>query len=162
MISFKILPIEEIQAEVLKEKRNVHNFPKTTDFPFPEHYEKLVTLIKTTEISSEAILFNAVEAVNENKEFVLLDYWCFAGNGQGDRWFLDKNGNIFFYDHDYDEKLEPMNISFEQWLQMAFVVKQLDLYFDKHDEVSEPVRQKFYTALDIIHPGLSKVYPFTV
>ncbi|MGE8553202.1 MAG: SMI1/KNR4 family protein [Chryseobacterium jejuense] len=162
MISFKILPIEEIQAEVLKEKRNIQSFPKTIDFPFPEYYKKLVTLIKTTEISSEAILFNAVEAVNENKEFVLLDYWCFAGNGQGDRWFLDKSGSIFFYDHDYDEKLEPMNISFEQWMQMAFVVKRLDLYFDEHDDVSEPVRQKFYTALDIIHPGLSKVYPFTV
>ncbi|MBP2616311.1 SMI1/KNR4 family protein [Chryseobacterium jejuense] len=162
MISFKILPIEEIQVEVLKEKGNIQNFPKNIDFPFPERYKKLVTLIKTTEISSEAILYNAVEAENENKEFILPDYWCFAGNGQGDRWFLDRNGDAFFYDHDYDEKLEPMNISFEQWLQMAFIVQQLDLYLDEHNEVSEPVRQKFYKALNAIHPGLSKVYPFTV
>ncbi|BAP31113.1 uncharacterized protein CHSO_2076 [Chryseobacterium sp. StRB126] len=162
MISFKILPIEEIELEVLKEKGNLQNFPKTVDFPFPERYKKLVSLIKTTEIASEAILYNVVEAVNENKEFVLPDYWCFAGNGQGDRWFLDKNGHVFFYDHDYDEKLEPMNISLEQWLQMAFVIQQLDLYFDEHDDISAPVRQKFYEALDAIHPGLSEVYPFTV
>ncbi|RXM53304.1 MULTISPECIES: SMI1/KNR4 family protein [unclassified Chryseobacterium] len=162
MISFKILSIEEIEAEILKEKGNGQNFPKTIDFPFPENYKSLVTLIKTTEIASEAILFNAVEAVNENKEFVLSDYWCFAGNGQGDRWFLDKNGVVFFYDHDYDERLEPMNISFEQWLQMAFIIQQLDLYFDEYDYVSEPVRKSFYEALNLIRPGLSEIYPFTV
>lgn len=162
MISFTILSIEEIEAEVLKEKGNIQNFPKAIDFPFPEQYKRVVTLIKTTEIASEAVLYHAVEAVNENKEFVLKDYWCFAGNGQGDRWFLDKNGTVFFYNHDYDETLEPMNISFEQWLQMAFVIRQLDLYFDEHDDISEPVRQRFYKALDAIYPELSEIYPFTV
>lgn len=162
MISFRILSIEEIEAEVLKGKINIQNFPKTIDFPFPEQYKKLVTLIKTTEIASEAILYNAVEAGNENKEFVLKDYWCFAGNGQGDRWFLNKNGAVFFYNHDYDERLEPMNISFEQWLQMTFVIRQLDLYFDEHDNISEPVQQMFYKTLNVIHPKLSEIYPFTV
>lgn len=162
MISFTILAIEEIEAEVLKEKGNIQNFPKTIDFPFPEKYKRLVTLIKTTEIASEAILYNAVEAMNENKEFVLKDYWCFAGNGQGDRWFLNKNEAVFFYNHDYDEILEPMNISFEQWLQMTFVIRQLDLYFDEYDNISDLVRKKFYETLNTIHPGLSEVYPFTV
>lgn len=162
MISFTILPIEEIEFELLKKQGNLQNFPKTVDFVFPELYKKLVTLIKTTEIASEAILYNTVEAVNENKEFVLKDYWCFAGNGQGDRWFLDGNGNVFFYDHDYDEKLESINISFEQWLQMAFVIRQLDLYFDEHDDISEPARQNFYDALKTIHPELRENYPFTI
>jgi hypothetical protein len=57
--------------------------------------------------------------------------------------FLNKNNKVFFYDHDYDEKPEPMNISFEQWLQMASVIRQLDLYLDEHDDISEPLRQKF-------------------
>lgn len=161
MISFTIPSIEEIEFEILREKENIRNFPKTIDFPFPEHYKKLVTLIKTKEIASEAILYNAVEAVNENKEFVLPDYWCFAGNGQGDRWFLDKNGSVFFYNHDYDEKLEAMNISFEQWMQMASIIQQLDLYFEEHEGISESVRKKFFEALDTIHPGLSEIYPFT-
>lgn len=162
MISFTILSLEEIEAEVLQKKGNMQNFPKTIDFPFPGRYKKLATLIKTTEMASEAILYNAVEAVNENKEFVLPDYWCFAGNGQGDRWFFDKNGTVFFYNHDYDEKPEPMNISFEQWLQMTSMIRQLDLYFDGHDDISTPVRQKFYEALDAIHAGLSEIYPFSV
>ncbi|MGU3374763.1 hypothetical protein [Chryseobacterium sp. M5A1_1a] len=162
MISFKILTIEEIETEVLKEKKTLQNFPTTADFPFYEPYEKLITQIKTTELSSEAILYNSVDAVNGNKEFVLKDYWCFAGNGQGDQWFLDKSGNVSFYDHDYDESLEPMNINFEQWLQMAFVIKQLDDYFDEHDDIPESVKQKFYEALNLIHPKLSEKYPFAI
>jgi hypothetical protein len=54
---FKILSIEEIEAEVLKEKENVQNFPKTIDFPFSEGYKKLVTAIKSTEIASEAMFY---------------------------------------------------------------------------------------------------------
>lgn len=162
MISFKILPIEEIEARLLQGKDKVQNFPKTIDFPFPEGYKKLATAIKTIEIASEAILFNTIEAVNENKEFVLPDHWCFAGNGQGDRWFLDKSGNVFFYDHDYDETLHPMNISFDQWLQMSYVIQQLDQYFDEYEDVSEPVRQRFYEVLRTIHPKLGENYPFTI
>ncbi|MCS4301855.1 MULTISPECIES: SMI1/KNR4 family protein [Chryseobacterium] len=159
-MSFKIRSIEEIVAEILKEKGNVQNFPKTIDFPFPEYYKKLAPLIKTTEIASEAILYNAVEAVNQNKEFILPDYWCFAGNGQGDQWFLDRNGVVFFYDHDYDEKLQSMHINFEQWLQMALIIQQLDVYFEEHNEISESVRQRFYDALNVIHTKLGENYPF--
>lgn len=161
MLSFKILTIEEMETEVLKEKKALQNFPKTTDFPFSELYRKLATQIKTMEIASEAILYNSGDAFNENKEFVLKEYWCFAGNGQGDRWFFDKSGNVFFYDHDYDESLEAMDINFEQWLQMAFVIKQLDDYYDEHDDISEPVKHKFYETLNVFHPKLSEKYPFT-
>ncbi|WP_160138692.1 SMI1/KNR4 family protein [Chryseobacterium sp. c4a] len=160
MILFKIVPIEEIKLEILKEEGNVQNFPKTVDFPFPECYKKLVTLIKTTEISTETILYSAVEAFNNNKEFVSTDHWCFAGNGQGDHWLMDKEHAIFFYDHDYDEKLQPMNIHFEQWLQMAYVIQQLDAYFSEHEDISESVREGFYDALNAIHPKLAENYPF--
>lgn len=160
MISFKILTIEEVKHNILKETIPLQNFPKSIVFPFPEPYKKLVTLIKTTEISSETILYNAVEAFNNNKEFVLPDHWCFAGNGQGDLWFMDKEGIVFFYDHDYDENLQPMYISFEQWLQMAYVIQQLDQYFDEFEDISELVRQRFYETLNAIHPELGENYPF--
>lgn len=162
MISFRIPTIQEIETAILKEEKTLQNFPKTVDFPFSEQYKKIVTQIKTIEISSEAILYNAVDAVNENKEFVLKDYWCFAGNGQGDRWFLDQNENVFFYDHDYDEKFQPMDIHFEQWLQMAFVIKHLDDYYNEHDAISESVEQKFFETLNAIHPKLSENYPFSI
>lgn len=162
MTLFKIQSAEEVETEILKQKGNLQNFPKTVDFPFPERYKNLATAIKTMEISSETILYNSVEAVNNNKEFVLKDFWCFAGNGQGDRWLMDKSGLVFFYDHDYDERLEPMGISFEQWLQMSALIQQLDLYFDELGKVTDKVRHYFYEALDAIHPALSESYPFRI
>lgn len=161
MISFIILTLAEIESEILKVKSPLQNFSKTISFPFSERYRNLVTQISTAEISSETILYNSVEAVNENKEFDLTDYWCFAGNGQGDRWFLNTDDQVFFYNHDYDEKIEPMNINFEKWLQMAFIIRQLDVYFDEYDNIPEPVQQEFYKTLDILHPTLSDIYPFT-
>ncbi|MDR6466107.1 hypothetical protein [Chryseobacterium sediminis] len=161
MISFAILTLAEIESEILKVKSPLQNFSKTISFPFSERYRNWVTQIPTAEISSETILYNSVEAVNENKEFDLTDYWCFAGNGQGDRWFLNTDDQVFFYNHDYDEKLEPMNINFEEWLQMAFVIRQLDMYFDEYDSIPEPVQQEFYKTLNRLHPTLSDIYPFT-
>lgn len=158
---FKILTIEDIESEILTGKRAVKNFPKTIAFPFSEQYVKLVTQIKTVEISSEAILYSSIEAITENKEFELPHYWCFAGNGQGDRWFLNSGNQVFFYDHDYDEKLEPMNINFEQWLQMAFVTQQLDYYFEEYEDIPKTVKQEFYDTLNTIHIKLSEIYPFT-
>ena len=161
MISFAILTLVEIESEILKVKNPVQNFSKTILFPFSERYRNWVTQIPTAEISSETVLYNSVEAVNENKEFALTDYWCFAGNGQGDRWFLNTDDQVFFYNHDYDEKMEPMNINFEEWLQMAFVIRQLDMYFDEYGNIPEPVQQEFYKTLNRLHPALSDIYPFT-
>lgn len=162
MIPFILPAPTAIENEILKEKSAVQNFPKVIDFPFSENYKRLVTQIKTTEISSETILYNSVDAVNENKEFNLPEYWCFAGNGQGDRWFLDRDQKVFFYDHDDDGKLKPMHIDFEEWLQMAFIIGQLDDCFDQYDHIPELVRQEFYKTLNTIHPTLSDVYPFTL
>lgn len=162
MIPFKILNIKEIESIILSEKRTLQNFSKTISFPFPEYYKNMVTKIKTTEISSETILYGSVEASNENKEFELVDYWCFAGNGQGDRWFLNTGNDVFFYNHDYDEGLEPMDINFEQWLQMAFIIQQLDKFFDEYDTVPESVKRLFYKALGTIQLGLSEKYPFAI
>lgn len=161
MILFKIQPIEAIEKQILKDQNSFQNFPATVDFPFPERYKKLVTSIKTIELASEAILYNSVKAVNENKESELPDYWCFAGNGQGDRWFLGRRDEVFFYDHD-DEKLRTMHISFEQWLQMAFVIQQLDQYFDEYDEIPEAIQQSFYDTLNSIYPTLGENYPFSI
>jgi hypothetical protein len=159
MIPFILPALTEIETEILKEKSSVQNFPKTVVFPFSERYKTLVTQIKTMEISSETILYNSVDSVNENRESHLPDYWCFAANGQGDRWFMDRDQQIFFYDHD-EEKLKPMPINFEEWLQMAFIIRQLDDCLDEYDHIPEPVRQEFDKALNTVHPQLSEVYPF--
>ncbi|MDR2234999.1 MAG: hypothetical protein LBE92_02650 [Chryseobacterium sp.] len=159
---FKIPKVDEAEAEILKEKRGSQNFPKTTEFPFSESYKNLVTAIKTTEIASDAILYNAVEAVNENKESGFAGYWCFAGTGQGDRWLLDHENKVFFYDHDAPGDFMPMEINFGQWLQLAFLIQQLDQYFDEFETIPESVKKDFDEALNRISPGLSELYPFGI
>ncbi|MCA5005246.1 SMI1/KNR4 family protein [Sphingobacterium bovistauri] len=135
--------------------------PKTVDFPFSDHYKNLVTQIKTTEISADCVLYNSVEAVNESKEFVSQEYWCFGGDGQGNRWLFDKNGYVFYYDHDYDEDLAPMAITFEQWLQMANLCQQMDECIDK-DSFKRDDEKKFNETLNQIHPNLSKNFPYEI
>ena len=69
---------------------------------------------------------------------------------------------MFFYNHDDDERLEPMYITFEQWLQMAFVIRQLDEYCNESETLEESVKQRFYEVLHTIHPRLSENFPFSV
>ncbi|MDR6923706.1 MULTISPECIES: hypothetical protein [Chryseobacterium] len=162
MTMFTIPEVSEAEADILKEKRNPQNFPKTITFPFSEQYKNLVTPIRTIEIASETILYNAVEAVSENKESEWKDYWCFAGNGQGDRWFLNKENSIFFYDHDASDELLPMEINFGQWLQMAYIIHQLDDCYDEYEIIPQLIKETFYKTLNNIGPGLGERYPFTV
>lgn len=158
----RIWTIEEIETEILKAKKGRQNFPRTLEFPFSERYKNIVTQIKSTEISSETIIYDSVEAANENKDFHWPDHWCFAENGQGDRWLLNGSNFVFFYNHDGDERLEPMYITFEQWLQMAFVIRQLDEYCNESETLEESVKQRFYEVLHTIHPRLSENFPFSV
>lgn len=160
MTMFIVPETSEAEADILKEKRNPQNFPKNIAFPFPEQYKNLVMPIRTIEISSETILYNTVEAVSENKESEWKNYWCFAGNGQGDRWLLNKENLVFFYDHDAPDDLQPMKISFGQWLQMAYIIRQLDNYYDEYEIIQEPIQHGFYKALNSISAGLGERYPF--
>ncbi len=162
MIPFTIGTVSEAVADILKEKRSPQNFPATITFSFPEQYENLVTQIGTFEIASEAILYNSVEAVSENRESEWTDFWLFAENGQGDRWLLSKENSVFFYDHDAPDHLQPMKISFGQWLQMAYIIRQLDHYYEEYESIPECKEQAFYKALNSISPGLEERFPFKV
>lgn len=160
-MQLKLNKYQDIENELLKAKTAVQNFPTTLDFPFPENYKNIVTQIKTAEISADCILYNSVEAVNETNEFESDDYWCFAGTGQGDRWLFDKAGMVFYYDHDYDEGFDAMEITFEQWLQMADLSKQLDDYIE-NETMTATIRNEFHNLLKQIHPNLSEKYPFLI
>lgn len=152
---------QDIENKLLIGRTAVQNFPKAIDFPLPENYKNIVTRIKTIEISADCILYNSDEAVNETNEFESDDYWCFAGTGQGDRWLFDKAGMVFYYDHDYDEGFDAMEITFNQWLQMADVSKQLDDYIE-NEAMTATIRNEFHNLLNEIHPNLSEKYPFLI
>ncbi|SKB60244.1 hypothetical protein SAMN05660841_01417 [Sphingobacterium nematocida] len=161
-MEFFIKEDNAIDNEITHQKVSVQNFPKSIDFPFSDRYRKIVTQIKTIELSGDSILYNSVEAINESKQFSNVDYWCFAGTGSGDRWLFDKEGMVFHYDHDYDEDFYAMEITFAQWLQMAFLLRQLDVYIDVNEKLPKTVIKAFTDSLNKIHPQLSENYPYLI
>lgn len=160
-MQFKLKKYQEIENELLTKKTTVQNFSKSIHFPFPKNYKYIITHIKTTEISVDCIIYNSVEAANETKEFVDTTFWCFAGDGQGNRWLFDEAGQVFYYNHEYDEGFETLEISFEQWLQMANLAQQMDAYLAL-ETVPKSVKNEFKTILNEIHPNLSKNFPYLI
>lgn len=158
---FQINTAQKIEKELLENKVSIQNFPKTVNFPFPEHYQNLVIQIKTTELSSDCILYNSVEAINETNEFDADTYWCFGGDGQGNRWLFDKVGFVFYYDHDYDEGFDSIEITFEQWLQMANLCQQIDESID-NDSFNKDDEKVFNETLNQIHPNLTENFPYVI
>lgn len=149
-----------IKEQLLSAQGLGHNFSKDVVFPFPTSYRLLVCHIRTVILAADCILYSAVEATNESKAFHTDDYWCFGGSGQGDRWLLDVEGMVYFYDHDYDEGFQPMGISFEQWVEMAFLLKQWEDCLDSGVEAIE-LELEMFELLNSIHPDLSESYPYS-
>ena len=175
---FTIKSIEEIKDEILDGKTQIMNFPKSVSFPFDRLYKEIVTKIKTIEISSECILYNSVYAANMSNAYSDADYWSkntdkdniknywFIGqNGQGDYWIMDRNGKIYFYDHDNEEidieKIIDLNIDFGKWLQYAYLNKELDeIYFE--NKYNQNIGEEYMKKLKDISQELSENYPFEI
>ena len=158
-MQLKLNKYQDIENELLTIKSTVQNFPTILDFSLPENYKNIVTRIKTTEISADCVVYNSFEAVNQTKEFVDKNFWCFGGDGQGNRWLLNDAGMVFYYDHDYDEGFEAMEINFEQWLQMAYLLSQMDEMLDA-DSFNKDAKAELIKALNLIHPNLSENFPY--
>lgn len=158
---FTLIPIDDLKIILLSNEILTQKSPKNIVFPFPKSYRNLVKQIKTTEISADCILYNSQESDNESKEFNTDEYWCFGGDGQGNRWLMNMEGMVYYYDHDYDESFDPMEITFEQWLQMANLCKQMD-GCTENNSFKKKEKKLFIDALNQIHPNLSENFPYLI
>lgn len=173
----KISTIEEIKQNILLGKIQRRNFPKAIAFKFDDLYAEIVTQIKTIEISSECILYDSIEAVNENKEYADADYWkmepvgyagnywFFAQNGQGDLWLFDANNKVFFYDHNCEEfakeNFVDLGIDFSKWLQYAFLNQEFDKLYEE-DRVDDKNKKDYENKLSELSELLLANYPFEI
>jgi len=175
----KIKSIQDIQNDLLINKKGIRNFPKSTSFPFDALYLDIVTQIKTVEISSECILLDSVHSYNENKEFADTEYWkdnydqneinkfwFFGQNGQGDLWLFDINKKVYFYDHEKEqmckENFIDLDLNFKRWMQFSYLNKQLDEYYDVENEISQEIKIEYKTKLKEISKSLLDNYPFEI
>jgi hypothetical protein len=175
---FAIKSLEKIKKEIIGERTQATNFPKSADFPFDELYREIVTRIETAEISSECILYDSVESANTTKAYSDEDYWSentdksniknywFIGqNGQGDYWIMDVNGKICFYDHSNGaidlDKMINLNIDFGKWLQYAYLNRELDnIYFEGRH--TKEIGKAYKEMLKELSEELFENYPFDV
>ena len=173
---FQLKSIEGIVHKIIG--NNIQNFPKSIDFPFSALYKKVITTIKTIEISSECILYNSVEANNATKEFSdksywkenittneIKEYWFIGNNAQGDLWVMDKINKVYFYDHDLEEMAKEnfidFNIDFGQWLQFAYLNKELDQIIDG-GKYKKNITEEYKKGLMKISKELLENYPFEI
>ncbi len=171
----QIKNITSIKEKLFKGSKYKQNFPKTVDFNFPQLYKQIVTQIKTTEISAECILYSAINSVNETNEFSDADYWdnkleiknhWFIGaNGQGDLWLLNKDNKVLFYDHNEEkisiEKLIDLGLTFDKWLQFAFLNKDYEKILEKN-KLNNSCKDNYLECMNKISEELVKNYPFEI
>jgi hypothetical protein len=171
--TFALKPLEAIKNELLiAQNVQIRNFPKSLEFPFIDLYKAIVTKIKSTTISSECVLYDSVYAYNitvsywndsDDKDFK--NYWFIGQNGQGDYWITDINDKIYFYDHDIEEisrnNFADLNINFAQWLQFAYLNKQLDAFYRAHT-YNKNIGKEYMEKLGEISKKLLANYPFKI
>ena len=171
--------------EDLKKKLLQGGFPKTefpaeVSFPLNSLYNEIVTQIGTTGISDYCILFDSAQAVEENEEFSDEDYWeediseetrksywFFAQTGTGDSWIFDKEGKVFYFDHNlaiFDpEVFVDLGLDFPKWLQYAHINKE---FYDETEEVDDDtyfkIREVYKTKLSELSELLLENYPFEI
>ena len=173
---FVIESVDDIKNKLWENSIQINNFQKSITFPFSEIYKEIVTNIKTTEISSECTLYNSVESTNATKEFSdkdywnndiadkeINEYWIIGHNGQGDLWIMDINNKVYFYDHDLEEMSKEnfieLGIDFGQWLQFAYLNKELDKIYDE-DKYNKEIGKEYMQKLKEISKELMENYPF--
>jgi hypothetical protein len=162
---FTLKSIENIKNEIIRGNIQTRNFPKSITFPLDELYKEIVTKIKTTEISSECILYDSIESNNITNELSDKNYWVIGQNGQGDYWIMDINHKIYYYNHDIEEIIKEnfvdLNITFGKWLQFAFLDKELDKIYDEN-KYNKNVGKEYMEKLKEISLELNKNYPFEI
>ncbi|OSI08073.1 hypothetical protein [Neisseria canis] len=123
------------------------------------------------QISSSIFIFGYEKALNENRYLeknypeCSEQFWVIGAAGQGDEWFINKsNYLIYYYDHDLGEyensAFDCLNISFLQFLQLAYLYKELEDYQDNHYDLNSETQLQFINAVNMLHKNLFDIYPF--
>lgn len=162
------------EKEILKElDENIRPKKITNVELFNDFYSYFLSTYTDVEITPDINIFSYENAIKENK-YIEENYpdvadvlFIIGTTGQGDSWFINKkNGNILFYDHNQGEysghdSFIDLNISFMEFLQMAFLYRDLEKLLDNQDdEIEDQQINNFKETLNSIKSDLYQLYPF--
>jgi hypothetical protein len=180
---FELKSIEEIKDEIFC--KHAQNFPKSINFPFNELYVDIVTrirVIKKWTLSWNCVLYNAIEATKITKEFSdkkywsasiteeeVKRYWFIGDNGEYDfqpeYWIMDVDNKVYLYNHFsaiYRENcILDLDLSFEKWLQFAFLNKEIEEICDE-GKYNKKIGEEYYKKLEEISEKLAEDCPYSI
>lgn len=134
-------------------------------------------------MTAEAIaLYASVEKIAMAADFVLLpltdmarenakrdvpligltkQWLLFATASNGDAWLVRKHlqgTEIGFLNHAQGQAAiaQPLSIDFEQWLQLAYLMHQLEM------RMITPTKAEVYLAMNSLHPSLPQRFPYNI
>lgn len=125
--------------------------------------EQIISLYLGKEITGDFIfcslqraeLYNQF-AQEENKQ-IADNFRIFAETGQGDFWLMDKQQQIYFYDHDLEDfcpqNLQALNIDLTGWLMLADLFQRKENLEDQ-DNYSEQAERLFMAEVNQICPKI--------
>jgi hypothetical protein len=123
----------------------------------------------TRELAGDMILFGVAEALTANREYADPDYWVeqatsagwwlFGASGQGDQWWLARQGGVWFFDHDLGlrdpERFVDVRLDPTGWISVGEVVGRFE------SSEPTPVSERMVVAeLEARAPGLLDRWPY--
>lgn len=169
-MSARKLSEQEIFERLDKRKSPIKRLDKLP--PLDKPYQSFLSTYEGMEITPDLIIFGYEEALGENR-YLESDYpdiskklWIIGSTGQGDNWLIDReDGRVLFYDHNQGEysgmeQFVRLHISFMEFLQMAFLYRDLEEALDEKESLDQAEMENFRKAVNEIHAALFKTYPF--
>ncbi|MEG0926680.1 hypothetical protein [Chryseobacterium sp.] len=150
----EVLPVEKIENQL---SRQEYSTMAAEYFPVwvPDLYVEMISTLDTQVISIESKLLNVEEALKINLYREKTDEWIFATSTGEDYWTFDREQNIIYYERLGDVFVtKKMNIHFDQWLQLCFVLQKLDRIQEKY-LVTIALQKALQQSFSIINPVLA-------
>lgn len=167
---FKKLSEQEVLERLNKRKVEIKKIDKLPSLD--KFYLSFISKYESIEITSDIEIFGYEEVLKENRylktNFPNINQivWIIGRTGQGDEWFINKeNSCILFYNHNQGEysnikQFVDFNVSFFEFLQMAFLYQKLENLLDQQDKIDKTDINLFIELINSIHPNLYELYPF--
>lgn len=160
----------EILERLTKRKSEIKNLKKLPILD--EFYLSFLSKYESIEITPDIDIFGYEMALKENRNLetnfpnIFNKLWMIGRTGQGDEWFISReNGRLLFYDHNQGEysnieQFVSLNISFLEFLQMAFLYQELENLLDEQEEITKKEKVHFTDIINSIQSNLYELYPF--
>jgi len=152
-----IFSLAEIIQKLDQKKEDIVNKNLLPHF-LPELYIQLITTQETEPIAIECKLLSLEEAFTINQNSFNSNEWIFATTIGPEYWTFTEDQFIHYYEQEGANLVaKKLKISFDEWLQLAFLLKKLDFIQQKY-LVTVSLQNTLQNSLKCINPILNSYF----